>query len=95
MLLSLDRRTVRTVCLVESGLHYGARVNGDLFHGSFIGLSGLPSLPARFDFTTSSQPAVITVCDALAEDPEGVRQIRKFHELNCPGARPPSAGGNP
>jgi hypothetical protein len=86
MLLSYDRRTVRTVCVVEPSLHYGAVVNRDLDGKVFIGLTGLPAESRKFDFTTSSDPAVASVCEALAEDVETARDIAKRHKLDCAAA---------
>jgi len=90
MLLSYDRKTVRTVCVVEPDAHYGLRLSQDPTNHSFIGLSGLPSLPYRLEFSTTSAPAITTVCDALAEDEETARQIRTRRSLDCSAA--PAAG---
>jgi hypothetical protein len=90
MLLSYDRRTVRTVCLVEPNAEYGLALSQDPNAGSFIGLGGLPSMPYRLDFTTSSAPAVTTVCEALAQDEATARQIRARRGLDC--GQPPAGG---
>jgi hypothetical protein len=88
-LLSYDRRTVRTVCVVEPGVEYGLALSTDPeARPSFIGLTGLPSLPYRLDFTTSAQPAVTTVCGALAQDEDTARQIRARRSLDCAAAAP-------
>jgi hypothetical protein len=88
MLLSYDRKTVRTVCVVEPNANYGLWMSQDPVGKSFIGLSGLPSQPYRLSFTTSAEPAVTTVCEALAQDEEGVRQIRQRRPLDCTAAPP-------
>ena len=77
MLLSYDRRTVRTVCEVEPGRHYGFSVGEDPQAKTFIGLAGLPALPARIAFSTSDGPAISSVCDALAQDPETAADLRR------------------
>lgn len=91
MLLSLDRRTVRTVCVVDPGRQYGLWLSQEPDGRSFMGLGGLPSMPYRMTFATSAEPMVRTVCDALAADVEGAGQIRKRRPLDC-GAPPPKPG---
>ena len=84
MLLSYDRRTIRTVCIVAAATRYGLQVSEDPNDAaSFMGLSGLPSFPYRLDFTTSAEPAVTTVCAALAEDADTARQMRELGKLDC------------
>ena len=83
MLLSYDRRTVRTVCVVEPGAQYAVWLSQDPTARSFLGLGGLPSEPYRLNFSTSPEPAVTTVCDALVEDGETARQIRSRRTLDC------------
>jgi hypothetical protein len=90
MLLSYDRRTVRTVCVVQPGAEYGLSLSQDPNGKSFVGLSGLPSLPYRVDFATSEGPAVTTVCDALAQDEAMARLIRDGRGLDC--AHAPAGG---
>jgi hypothetical protein len=92
MLLSLDRRTVRTVCVVEPNAQYGLWLSREPDAGAFIGLGGLPSMPYRMTFTTATQPVVRTVCDALVEDEESARQIRQRRPLDCSKAAPPAPG---
>jgi hypothetical protein len=89
MLLSYDRRTVRTVCVVDPNLHYGAVVNGDVAGKVFIGLTGLPAESRKFDFATSSGPVITTVCEALAQDAETAGEIAKRHKLDCAAAARP------
>lgn len=93
MLLSYDRLTVRTVCIVEPATHYGLSMNSDMAIYPFVALSGLPSKAFRLDFTTSETPLVKTVCDALAEDEDTARQIRQRRKLDCADAQPPGASG--
>jgi hypothetical protein len=83
MLLSLDRKTVRAVCIVEANTDYGLWVSQDPTIGSFMGLAGLPSEAHRLSFTTSSGPAVATVCEAMVEDAESARQVRQRRPLDC------------
>lgn len=95
MVLSYDRRTVRTVCLVSAGTSYGLALSQDPnAGGAFMGLAGLPSLPYRLDFVTAAGPPVATVCEALTEDDVTARQIRARRPLDC-GAKgaPPATGG--
>jgi hypothetical protein len=88
MLLTYDRRTFRTVCILEKNAHYGLWLNQTIFH-RFTSLAGRSSQAYEITFSTSSEPAVDNVRDALAEDP-GV-------ELDAPdgaskGAPSPAAG---
>ncbi len=92
MLLSYDRRTVRTVCVVEPNSRYGLGVSQDPTDRSFMGLAGLPSEAYRLTFSTSGEPAVTTVCDAMAQDDVTAREIRKRRPLDC-SAEPTNPGG--
>ncbi len=77
MLLSYDRRTVRAVCLVEPGTAYGFTLGQDPNAPTFLGLDGgLPAQPARITFTTSSEPAVTDVCEALTQDATTAAQLK-------------------
>ena len=76
MLLSYDRKTVRTVCLVEPGKHYGYSLGEDPNAKTFIGLAGLPTESARVAFSTTEGPLVTDVCQALAQDPVTAAQLR-------------------
>jgi hypothetical protein len=93
MLLSFDRRTVRTVCMVEAGRAYGVSLGQDPTANTFIGLTGLPALPARISFTTSDGPAVSNVCEALAEDTETAADMKR-RGAACAGG-PPSPPAAP
>jgi hypothetical protein len=92
MLLSLDRKTVRTVCLVAPGTEYGLWVTQDPTARTFVGLGGLPSESYRLSFATSSDAVVTSVCDAMIEDEETARQLRRRHDPACPGDAPASDG---
>ena len=94
MLLSYDRLTVRTACVVLPDARYGAWVNGDQESDSrqFVSLNGAASSQFELRFTTSSAAPVTTVCEALTEDEETAREIRKHRKLDCTAA-PPAAGG--
>lgn len=92
MLLSYDRRTVRTVCIVAPGAQYGAWVSQDPTARSFTGLGGLPSESYRLSFSTSAASPVTSICDAMAEDEETAREIRKRKTLACSDAAAGSVG---
>ncbi|HZZ32265.1 MAG TPA: Ig-like domain-containing protein [Phenylobacterium sp.] len=92
MLLSYDRRTVRTVCVVEPSTQYGIWLSQDPTARSFLGLGGLPSQPYRLSFSTSAEPAVTTVCDAMVQDEDTARQIRKRRTLDCSSENSTSGG---
>lgn len=77
MLLSYDRRTVRTVCAVEPGSQYGLSFGQDPNAETFLGLAGLPAAPSKIVFTTSSGPAIADACEALAEDPQTAAELRR------------------
>jgi hypothetical protein len=102
MLLSYDRLTVRTACVVEPNVTYGAWISKDVAYGAliskggddavFVSLTGSPSKEYEFRFTTSTAAPVTTVCEALTEDEQTAREIRQRRELDC--SRPaPGAGG--
>ena len=83
MLLSLDRRTVRTVCLIAPGRDYGFSIGTDPTSNTFVGLGGLPALPAKIAFTASAEAPLTDVCEALAEDPETAADLRRRGKLPC------------
>lgn len=90
MLLSYDRLTVRTACVIEPNTRYGAWISntGD---ADFISLTGAASSQYELRFSTSAAAPVATVCEALTEDEETAREIRKRRELDC--SHEPSASG--
>jgi hypothetical protein len=88
MLLSYDRRTIRIVCVVQPNAEYGLSLSPDPNGKTFVGMSGLPSLPYQFAFATSAGPLVATVCDALSADEATASQIRARRPLDC--ASPPA-----
>jgi hypothetical protein len=83
MLLSYDRLTVRTACVVEPNTLYGAWISRDGEDADFISLTGAPSSQFELRFRTSSEAPVTTVCEALTEDEETAREIRKRRKLDC------------
>ena len=89
MLLSLDRKTVRTVCLVEAGAKYAIWVTEDPTAGQgFVGLSGLPSEGRRLSFSTASEAPVSSVCVAMMEDAATARELRRRADVACPATSP-------
>jgi hypothetical protein len=91
MLLSYDRRTVRTVCVVDPDRRYAVWVSHDPVTHSFMGLDGLPSEGHRLNFSAGNGARVTDVCDALLEDEETARQIREHRNLDCATAPPAPA----
>lgn len=87
MLLSYDRRTVRTLCMVEPGAQYGFSLGQDPNAETFLALAGgLPAQPAKLAFTTSAGPAITNVCEALAQDPETAAELaRRGKTCSAPG----------
>jgi hypothetical protein len=83
MLLSYDRRTFRTVCAVNPGTEYGVVLSQDPTVNSFMGLAGLPSMPYRLTFTTSTGVPVTTVCEAMLLDEVTARQLRAAGKDDC------------
>jgi hypothetical protein len=77
MLMSFDRRTIRTACLVAPNTRYSFSMNGappaefrPLTPAEFVSMTGWRLERARMTFTVSSEPVVATVREALGEDPE-------------------------
>lgn len=84
MILSFDRRTVRTACSVTADGTYGVSLNRDLEGDLFHAVAGLPAESHALDFTASSSPPVESVCEALAQDAETGRQLARAHrKLDC------------
>ncbi|WP_372781084.1 hypothetical protein [Phenylobacterium sp.] len=92
MLLSYDRRTVRTVCVVEPNVQYGMWISQDPAAQSFLGLAGLPSEAHRITFSTSAEPPATSVCEALVQDLATAHQIRQRRALDCSQTQPAPAG---
>lgn len=87
MLLSFDRKTVRTACETGPDGHYGLSLNPTMEGDLFFGLGGLPAETYGLDFTTSAGPPVASVCAALAQDAWTVRQMEQRHrKLDCSAA---------
>jgi hypothetical protein len=92
LLLSLDRMTVRTACVVEPGKRYGAFVDKDTADDSpFVSLTGGRAHQYELRFSTSAAAPVATVCEALSEDEQTAHEIRARRKLDC--AAPPAAAG--
>lgn len=83
MVLSYDRRTVRTVCLTKPNTHYGLWMDRRPGSGDFLSLAGRAPKPYELAFSTSAEPPVTSVCQALAQDTEAAQALR----LDCAGAR--------
>jgi hypothetical protein len=86
LLLSYDRLTVRTACVVQAGRRYGAligRGESDDDGSPFISLTGAKAHQYEFRFSTSATAPVTTVCEALAEDEQTAREIREHRKLDC------------
>ena len=67
MVLSFNRRTVRLVCDTAPSMGYAVRV-GDWENEAFVSLDGGRAEPYDLAFTTSSEPVVATIAEALAQD---------------------------
>jgi hypothetical protein len=93
MLLSYDRLTVRTACVVEPNVAYGAWISKEIASGAFassdsqdidfVSLTGSPSKEYEFRFKTSEAPPITTVCEALSEDEETARELRARRKGDC------------
>jgi hypothetical protein len=82
LLLSVDRKTVRTVCFLAPGTHYV------VWGVDFVSAEANRATPYKFEFSTSDDPDVLTGCDALMEDPYTARLIAARGPVGCGGARP-------
>jgi hypothetical protein len=94
LLLSYDRMTVRTACVVEAGRRYGAligRGDGEDDTRPFISLTGAKAHQYEFRFSTSAAAPVTTVCEALSEDEQTARELHERGKANC--SNPPAATG--
>ncbi|HXA38508.1 MAG TPA: hypothetical protein VNW53_05870 [Phenylobacterium sp.] len=77
MLMTFDRRTIRTACLLSPNTRYSFSMNearptrfGALTPAEFVSMTGWPMERVRLTFTASAEPVVATVREALGEDPE-------------------------
>jgi len=82
MVLAFDHRTVRTVCLVDPGKLYSVRLNWNPAN-SFKNLDGVLGEPHQLRFSTSMDPPVTDVCEALREDAETIAQVQAQRALDC------------
>jgi hypothetical protein len=82
MVVSFDRRTIRTVCLLDPGVRYGFSIGRDPMSNTFRGMAGgLPVEYARVSFTTSDDPP-------LMEDAETAADLRRKGKLDCATPNP-------
>jgi hypothetical protein len=89
MVVSFDRRTIRTVCLVDPAMRYGFSIGQHPMSYTFRGMAGgLPVEPARIAFSTTDDPPLMDVCQALMEDPETAADMRRRGLQDCPAAKP-------
>jgi hypothetical protein len=65
--ISKDRRSFLTVCVLKPASHYGIWLNHSLYH-RFTSIGGHELDAQEFVFDTSAAPELTTVKDALAED---------------------------
>jgi hypothetical protein len=94
MLLSLDRRTIRTVCRLDAGRIYTLILNDAPANGPerdarnvFESLTGSAASPYEVKFNTSSGEPVRTVREALLEDPRpGVEGLGPAKNAPAAGA---------
>jgi hypothetical protein len=80
--LSFDRRTVRTVCLLEPEKVYGVRLNRDP-GGAFRTVDGAVGEEFDLRFSTTLEPPTTDVCDAVRQDAAMLAEVEKTHALNC------------
>jgi hypothetical protein len=93
LLLSYDRMTVRTACVVEPGRRYGALIRREADDSSpFLSLTGAQPQDYEFRFKTSEAEPVTTVCEALSQDEDTAREIRQRRKLDC-NHQPQGNGG--
>ncbi|MBS0361024.1 MAG: hypothetical protein JSR98_06565 [Proteobacteria bacterium] len=86
---SVDRLTFWTICLAKPGHRFGLWLNEpgpddgsglDAFASRtarFESLAGWPAQPYRLIFATSDGPLVDSIEDALAQDPETARRMKR------------------
>ena len=99
MVLSYDRRTVRTVCLLDPEKRYGTWLNWWLSEFTtvmdgdprlFVGLNRVPVKPFLLRFASSLDAPVTNVCEALLADTEGLLPADMARLGDCK-ARDPTA----
>jgi hypothetical protein len=82
MVLSFDNRTVRTICIVDPGRLYSARLNR-YPDTSFRSLDGVLGETHQLKFSTSMDPPVTDLCEALREDTETIAEVEAARPLDC------------
>ncbi len=88
VLLSSDRKTIRTVVQVEPATSYGAMTGPDTAFGPFKSLSGTPAETHTFRFTTSAGPRANTTCEALIQDPVSAEALAGRGRESCAQREP-------
>jgi hypothetical protein len=89
MVLSFDNRTVRTLCIVDPGRLYSARMNWNP-EISFRSLDGVLGETHQLKFSTSMDPPVTDICEALREDAETIKEVEAARPLDCANAYDPA-----
>jgi hypothetical protein len=82
MVLSFDRRTVRTVCLLDPEKLYGVRLNQSP-GSAFRTVDGGVAEPFGVKFSTSLEAPVTDVCEAVRQDVEMLAELEKVHAVTC------------
>jgi hypothetical protein len=82
MLLSYDRRTVRTVCLLDPDKLYAVRLNREP-GAAFRTVDGATGEPFDLKFSTSLEAPTTDVCAAIREDAAMLAEVEKAQALDC------------
>jgi hypothetical protein len=82
MVLSYDRRTVRTVCVVDPDTQYAVRLNRDP-GDAFRTVDGATGEPFDLKFSTSLEAPITDVCSAIREDVAMLAEVEKTEALDC------------
>jgi hypothetical protein len=82
MVLSYDRRTVRTVCIVDPDKIYAVRLNRDP-GDAFRTVDGATGEPFDLKFSTSLEAPITDVCSAIREDSAMLAEVEKTQALDC------------
>jgi len=82
MVLSFDRRTVRTVCLLDRDKAYGLRLNKEPGNG-FRTVDGAVGEEFDLRFSTTLEDPTTDVCEAVRQDTAMLVEVEKAHPLNC------------